>query len=227
MKRSVPVQSPSQYFSRLFFTLFSLLSCFTFLSSLQNREWGAPSPGPHHSLPVVPKEAEPNTKTAVIAILHSPPPLWKPHFNLKCSPSPPHPSPPPCGQGRVTVGHHGTPPVGGAMFLPQRLSGCETWAHTMSGIMNSKKSLTVTKSSRIQLLRKCALDVIKTEKIPMSHESRQTSLQRITSWNTLTDWDNNKIICDICTESINETMLSFILASNSLTTFGWFVTLSG
>lgn len=52
---------------------------------------GAPSPGPHHSLPMVPKEAEPSTKAAVIAILHSPPPSWKPHFNLK---HPPPPSPP-------------------------------------------------------------------------------------------------------------------------------------
>lgn len=34
----------------------------------------APSPGPHHSLPPVPKEAGPNTKAAVIAILHSPTP---------------------------------------------------------------------------------------------------------------------------------------------------------
>lgn len=31
-----------------------------------------PSPGPHHSLPMDPKEAEPRTKAAVIAILHSP-----------------------------------------------------------------------------------------------------------------------------------------------------------
>lgn len=57
---------------------------------------GAPSPGPHHSLPMVPKEAQPSTKAAVIAILHSPPPSWKPHFNLKHPPSPhclilPHP----------------------------------------------------------------------------------------------------------------------------------------
>lgn len=83
MKRGVPVQSQSQYFSRLFFALLSLLRCFTLLSSLENREWGsgggvcgggAPSPGPHHSLPVIPKEAEPSTKAAVIAILHSPPP---------------------------------------------------------------------------------------------------------------------------------------------------------
>lgn len=97
-----------------------------FLSSPENREWGAPSPGPHHSLPMVPKEAEPNTKAAVIAILHSPPLSWKPHFNLKC-PLPVSPCPTPCGQGWVRVGHHGIPPVGGAMFLPQRLTG---WRNT-------------------------------------------------------------------------------------------------
>lgn len=80
MKRGVPVQSQSQYFSRLFFALLSLLSRFTLLSSLENREWGAPSPGPHHSLPVIPKEAEPNTKAAVIAILHSSPAILKATF---------------------------------------------------------------------------------------------------------------------------------------------------
>lgn len=50
-----------------------LLLRFSVLAGEQ-RERGAPSPGPHHSLPMVPKEAEPNTKAAVIAILHSPPP---------------------------------------------------------------------------------------------------------------------------------------------------------
>lgn len=40
MKRGVPVQSQSQYFSRLFFALLSLLCCFTLLSSLENRECG-------------------------------------------------------------------------------------------------------------------------------------------------------------------------------------------
>lgn len=77
MKRGVVVQSQSQYFSRLFFAFLSLPSCFPLLSFLENRDGGvggAPSPGPHHSLPVIPKEAEPSTKAAVIAILHSPPP---------------------------------------------------------------------------------------------------------------------------------------------------------
>lgn len=69
------------------------------------RERGAPSPGQHHSLPMVPKEAEANTKAAVIAILHSPPPSWKPHFNLKMPPPPflPHspcPTPPWTGTGQ-------------------------------------------------------------------------------------------------------------------------------
>lgn len=41
MKRGVPVQSQSQYFSRLFFALLSLLRCFTLLSLLENREWGS------------------------------------------------------------------------------------------------------------------------------------------------------------------------------------------
>lgn len=41
MKRGVPVQSQSQYFSRLFFALLSLLCCFTLLSSPENREWGS------------------------------------------------------------------------------------------------------------------------------------------------------------------------------------------
>lgn len=53
---------------------------------------------------MVPKEAEANTKAAVIAILHSPPPSWKPHFNLKMPPHlPPSltlPHPPWTGTGQ-------------------------------------------------------------------------------------------------------------------------------
>lgn len=84
-----------------------LLLHFSVLTGVQ-RERGAPSLGPHHSLPVVPKEAEPRTKAGVIAILHSPPPSWKPHFNLKNAPSPPHPAPPPVDRDRsecATVGY--------------------------------------------------------------------------------------------------------------------------
>lgn len=59
---------------------------------------------------------------------HSPqsPAVLKATFQSKnAPPTPTHPAPPPrCGQGRVRVGHRGIPPQGGAMFLPQRLTGC-------------------------------------------------------------------------------------------------------
>lgn len=108
MKRSVLVQSQSQYFSPLFFVLLSLLSCFSLLSWLEKRvSGGQPSPGPHHSLPVIPKEAEPSTKAAVIAILHSP---RRPesHIGVQNAPSPLLSATPPVdrdGPERATAGY--------------------------------------------------------------------------------------------------------------------------
>lgn len=113
----------------------SLLLRFSVLS-----ERGAPSSGPHHSLPIVPKEAEPNTKAAVIAILHRPLLPWKPHFNLKC-PLPTSACPTFCGQWRVGVGHCGIPLMGrghGSTSSTYRMRNMRTAAEWISSAKRLK-----------------------------------------------------------------------------------------
>lgn len=85
MKRRVSVQSPSQYFSQLFFTLLLLLSCSTFLSSLENRERGT-FPGATSFTALGPKGSRPKHKGS--GHCHSPqsPTILKATFQSKIPP---------------------------------------------------------------------------------------------------------------------------------------------